>query len=122
MTATPSTYLPFSDNDEYVALMEDSDARRDFIFGLEKASGREVATVRKVNHDGRDYIGTRFKNAADENVLFTIGSIAKNGLMVAFTFCFDPADEKTVTEFDGASIISTFLDNVNFGSRINFEF
>lgn len=122
MTATPSTYLPFSDNAEYVALMENAEARRDFLYGLEKASGRDVDAVQKVNHAGRDYIGTRFESGPDEKVLFTLGSIAKNGLMVAFTFCFDQADEKAVTDFDGTSIISVFLENVNFGSALHFEF
>ena len=122
MTATPSTYLPFSDNAEYIALMEDTEARRDFVYGLEKATGREVEAIEKVNHEGREYIGTRFKSSTEEKELFTLGSIAKNGLMVAFTFCFDRADEEAVTDFGTASIISMFLDNVRFGSKLNFEF
>ncbi len=122
MTATPSTYLPFSDNEEFITLMEDTDARRDFIYGMEKASGREVEAVEKVNHDGRDYIGTRYKSDSGKKVLFSLGSIAKNGLMVAFTFCFDRADDKAVTDFDEASIITSFLENVNFGSPLKFQF
>ena len=122
MTATPSTYLPFSDNEEFIALMEDPDARRDFIYGLEKASGREVAAVHRVNHDGRDYIGTRYKSDADKKVLFSLGSIAKNGLMVAFTFCFDRADDNAVTDLDGTSVITSFLENVRFGPELRFKF
>ena len=122
MTATSCTYLPFSDNEEFIMLMEDDDARRDFIYGLEKASGREVETVEKVNHDGRDYIGTRYKSDSDKKVLFSIGSIAKNGFMVAFNFCFDRADDEAVTDIDGTSIITSFLENVSFGSALNFQF
>lgn len=122
MTATPCTYLPFSDNAEFIELMEDVDARRDFIYGLEKASGREVEAVEKVNHDGRDYIGTRYKSDSAKKVLFSLGSIAKNGLMVVFTFCFDRADENAVTDLDGTSIIASFMENVNFGSTLNFQF
>jgi len=122
LTATPSTYLPFSDNEEFIELMEDVDARRDFIYGMEKASGREVEAVHKVNHDGRDYIGTRYKSDSDKKVLFSLGSIAKNGLMVAFTFCFDRADDNAVTDFDGTSIITSFLENVSFGSAPDFQF
>jgi len=122
MTATPCTYLPFSDNDEFVALMEDVDARRDFIYGLEKARGREVEAVEKVKYDGWDYIVTRYKSDSGEKVLFSLGSIARNGLMVAFTFCFDRADEAAVTDLNATSIISTFLENVNFGSRLHFGF
>lgn len=122
MTATSCTYLPFSDNAEFITLMEDDDARRDFIYGLEKASGREVETVEKVNHDGRDYIGTRYKSDYDKKVLFSLGYIAKNGLMVAFNFCFDRADDDAVTDLDGTSIITSFMENVSFGSTLNFQF
>jgi len=122
MTATSCTYLPFSDNAEFITLMGDDDARRDFIYGLEKASGREVETVEKVNHDGRDYIGTRYKSDSNKKVLFSLGSIAKNGLMVAFNFCFDRADDEAVTDIEGTSIITSFLENVSFGSALNFQF
>jgi len=122
MTAVPSTYLPFSDNDEYVSLMADRDARRDFIYGLEKARGREVETVTRLNHDGRDYVGTRFKSDPGGKILFTLGSIARNGLMVAFTFCFDKADDKAVTDLEDTSILASFLENVRFGPELRFQF
>jgi len=122
MTATPCTYLPFSDNDEFMSLMEDSAARRDFISGLEQANGREVETVDRVKHDGRDYIGTRFKSDSGGKILFTLGSIAKSGLMVAFTFCFDQADDKTVTDLEGTSIIASFLEKVTFGPEVRLQF
>ena len=122
MTATPCTYLPFSDNDEFISLMADSAARRDFISGLEQANGREVETVNRVKHDGRDYIGTRFKSDPGGKILFTLGSIAKSGLMVAFTFCFDQADEKTVTNLEGTSIITSFLEKVRFGPELRMQF
>ena len=122
MTATPCTYLPFSDNDEFISLMENSLARRDFISGLEQANGREVEAVNTLKHDGRDYIGTRFKSDPGGKILFTLGSIAKSGLMVAFTFCFDRADDKTVTNLDGSSIITSFLENVSFGPEVRLEF
>lgn len=122
MTATPSTFLPFSDNVEFIELMADTDARRDFLYGLEKASGREIETVAKVNHHGRDYIGTRYKSDPGEKILFSLGSIAKNGLLIAFTFCFDRADENTVTDIAGTSIITSFLENVSFGPEARFQF
>jgi len=122
MTATPCTYLPFSDNDEFISLMEDSTARRDFIFGMEQANGREVETVDRVKHDGRDYIGTRFKSDSGGKILFTLGSIAKSGLMVAFTFCFDQVDDKTVTDLEGTSIITSFLEKVTFGPEVRLQF
>jgi hypothetical protein len=122
MTATSSTYLPFSDNGEFIRLMEDTHARRDFLYGLEQANGREVEAVKTVNHDGRDYIGTRFKSDSGGKILFSLGSIAKNGLMVAFTFCFDRADDKAVTDLEGGSIITSFLENVRFGPQFKFQF
>lgn len=122
MTATSCTYLPFSDNAEFITLMEDADARRDFIYGLEKASGREVESVGKVNHDGREYISTRYRSDSGKKVLFSLGSIAKNGLMVAFNFCFDRADDDAVTDLDETSIITSFLENVRFGPALDFQF
>lgn len=122
MTATPCTYLPFSDNAEFISLMEDTVARRAFISGLEQANGREVETVDRVQYDGRDYIGTRFKSDAGGKILFTLGSIAKSGLMVAFTFCFDQADDKAVADLEGTSIVTTFLEKVSFGSEVRWQF
>lgn len=122
MTATPCTYLPFSDNAEFVSLMADSVARRDIISGLEQANGREVEAINRVKHDGREYIGTRFKSDPGGKILFTLGSIAKSGLMVAFTFCFDQADDNTVTNLEGTSIITSFLERVRFGPEVRLQF
>ena len=114
MTAIPSTYLPFSNNVEFIALMEDAYTRRDFIYGLEKASGRDVVELKKVNYHGRDYIGTRYRSNPAGKIIFSLCSVAKNGLMVAFKFCFDRDDFKVVTDSNGDSIIDTFLENVIF--------
>lgn len=114
MTAIPSTYLPFSNNVEFIALMENAYTRRDFIYGLEKANGREVVEIKKVNYHGRDYIGTRFQSNPAGKIIFSLCSVAKNGLMVAFKFCFDRADFRVVADNNGESIIDTFLANVIF--------
>ena len=103
-----------SNNDEFIALMEDAYTRRDFIYGLEKATGREVVEIKKVNYHGRDYIGTRYQSNPAGKIIFSLCSVAKNGLMVAFKFCFDRDDFKVVADNNGESIIDTFLENVIF--------
>ncbi len=114
MTATPSTYLPFSNNAELITLIESAETRRDFVYGLEKAAGREVLDIQKLNYHGRDYIGTRYENKPDGKTMFSLASVARNGMLVMLTFCFDQADFPAVAAHGEQSIIEMFLANVIF--------